>query len=645
MSLKTGKPTATHNIRSQFWLSCIGQSAPIFSQLGIMVLMVLQGNWLYTILLTPGLIATSALSISNLMTSLKTTHSINQHSDEGVSEDSTAYPLGSMNVGAPLNALPPVKLQDIVAGHEAVSLGGFLWQGIIHHWLINKDPPKSSDSKADEYYLTMLGSSTQGGFCLNLPKQGPHALVAGTTGSGKSVLLQDWCLSLDCKLPPQCVNFIFLDFKGGSAFNLLSKLPHCVGSVSDLNLETSVRAIKALELELKRREQIVADQGVTSFEQLDDPPARLLVVIDEFQALRQQLPDYMDHLVQLASLGRSLGIHLIVCSQSTLGQVSTQMKANMNLNISLRVRDTIQSNELLGSNCAALISPNSPGLGFYTDGEQLTGFYCASCEQAGEIIRQIEQATRFCMLPSPCKLFTAPLPQVLSSSARLHTIALAHWECGKACICLGLSDDGVELYDCLLTLEHNLVIIGGPGRGKSNLIGLVLSQLKKLGSSNRTSGRDIELIYGRFDSNGYHEQSYSYNHCEQASSSNSSNEEPMPPCHTNNRFSNHLTFWLLDDADELLDPLNQDPLAQRLHLALNNPEVQVVISLKSIRRLREPDQFPYQIIFPSGQRAEDVMAGIPPKLLQTIPSSSNSTPGRAILLNHGQATILQCSQK
>lgn len=157
--------------------------------------------------------------------------------------------------------------------------------------------------------------------------------------------------------PPDRLHFVFLDFKGGSAFSVIERLPHTVGSVCDLDLNHAVRALRALELELRRREHLVAAERVGSIGQLQSPPPSLIVVIDEFHALNNQLPDYVDRLVRIASLGRSLGMHVIACTQNPLGQVSADMKANMALNICLRVRDGLQSIELLGDGRAASHQP------------------------------------------------------------------------------------------------------------------------------------------------------------------------------------------------------------------------------------------------------------------------------------------------
>jgi DNA segregation ATPase FtsK/SpoIIIE, S-DNA-T family len=624
------------------YLKVIGSVGPVLAQLGIIALLLFQRNWFYVIVLAPSIVANIAMCINNFFEQAQPTiaqdhRKTQQHRDtfNGFSYQATTH-----DCNFDLKALPSLRLDQIIAGHEAVDSGGFLWQGIVHNWLICNGSC-NSQSIDEKFYSAVLGSTIDGNFCLNILKQGPHALVAGTTGSGKSVFLQDWCLYLACKLPPNLLNFIFLDFKGGAAFNQLSRLPHCVGSVSDLNLQTAARAIRSIELELKHREQLIAEHGATSIDQLKHPPARLLVIVDEFNALRQQLPDYMEHLVQLSSLGRSLGMNLIACTQNPIGQVSAQMKANMNLNISLRVRDALQSQELLGSNIAATISPRTPGIGFYCDGDEIQGFRCASCNNLDNIVEQVLLANRFCQEPTIPTLFTSPLPKVLCAPRSENTKTLTHWNQKTAYVYLGKMDDGVRHHDCMLPIVGNVAIIGGSRRGKSTLIELIHSQLLSIITKPHSSQGEICLIVGHynndhpneqifyFDRNGHINNNHALEH-----DSRSSDNTPRSPM---------LTFWLLDDGDELLDPFNNNSTAQRLRKALRNTQIQVIVCTQSARKIREPELFPTQIVFPSGQRSEDLMAGISTSILQTFDTNDASIPGRAILIRNGHNSLLQCS--
>ena len=152
---------------------------------------------------------------------------------------------------------------------------------------------------------------------------------------------------------PEHLNFVFLDFKGGSAFRKLERLPHTVGSVCDLDLAHAVRALRALEAELTRREQLSAAVHASDIRDMVNPPPRLIVVIDEFHALKDQLPDYVNRLVRIASLGRSLGMYLIACTQNPMGQVSADMKANMSVSICFTGFGTVCNH----ASCLAMVVP------------------------------------------------------------------------------------------------------------------------------------------------------------------------------------------------------------------------------------------------------------------------------------------------
>ncbi|BDR54457.1 DNA segregation ATPase and-like proteins [Bombiscardovia apis] len=622
-------------------LTMFAQTSPILAQVGMIVLMGAQGNWLYAALLAPSVLAAAAMSLVQIL---------NQRQETGNGGTRTGTPRTLHSplpheaqedeaLLAQLGELPVSDVESLLAASQVVPQGGALWQGIVGEWL-KQDSQAHNGGDDPDRYSVKLGSASEGSFELDLPRQGPHALVAGTTGSGKSVLLQDWCLALAGKLPPSAINFIFLDFKGGSAFSQLSRLPHTVGSVSDLNLEAAARAIDGIERELKRREQLVANEGVSSTADLPCPPARLMVVIDEFQALRQQLPDYMDHLVQLASLGRSLGMNLVACTQNPMGQVSTQMKANMNLSISLRVRDSLQSKELLGTSCAAQISPHTPGVGLYSDGDQLKAFRCAYCANPDALVEHICIAAHFSAIEPATALFTPALPKVLSASCRDSLSSLITWKNGNPCLVLGLADDGVRLEPCCLPLHGNIAIIGAAGRGKTTLLQLMCAQLAGL-AAQTSLHQALHLTYS--DCTGRtaeHRQIRVPPRREPAGigkarvARQKALAPPLAP----------RSIWLLDGADDLMDPFNQDPLATRLQEAVADPARTVLVSLESTRYLRQPERFPTQIIFPSGQRADDLMAGIPSPLVQRLDSNVASIAGRAVLIKQGKSQLIQCSQ-
>ncbi|MFD8538152.1 FtsK/SpoIIIE domain-containing protein [Streptomyces rubrogriseus] len=218
--------------------------------------------------------------------------------------------------------------------------------------------------------MAVIGESYDGPFGIDMRKDGPHGLIAGTTGSGKSELLQTIVAALAVANTPENMTFVLVDYKGGSAFKDCVKLPHTVGMVTDLDAHLVERALESLGAELKRREHILAAADAKDIEDYQDlvrrdpshaPVPRLLIVIDEFASMVRDLPDFVTGLVNIAQRGRSLGIHLLLATQRPSGVVSPEIRANTNLRIALRVTDGGESSDVIDSPEAGHISKNTPG--------------------------------------------------------------------------------------------------------------------------------------------------------------------------------------------------------------------------------------------------------------------------------------------
>lgn len=185
---------------------------------------------------------------------------------------------------------------------------------------------------------------------------GPHGLVAGTTGSGKSELLQSYIASLAVNFHPHDVAFVLIDYKGGGMANLFKDLPHLIGTITNLGGNQTTRALVSIQSELKKRQAILGEHGVNHIDsyqklyhnkQADEPLPHLIIIVDEFAELKKEQPEFMRELVSAARVGRSLGVHLILATQKPAGVVDDQIWSNSKFKICLKVQDPGDSKEVI----------------------------------------------------------------------------------------------------------------------------------------------------------------------------------------------------------------------------------------------------------------------------------------------------------
>lgn len=194
---------------------------------------------------------------------------------------------------------------------------------------------------------------------------GPHGLIAGTTGSGKSELIQSYILSLAVNFHPYDVAFLLIDYKGGGMANLFAKLPHLLGVITNLDKVQSMRALESIQAELDKRQRLFAENHVNHIDQYQKlykegkvtaPMPHLFMISDEFAELKAEQPEFMDKLISTARIGRSLGIHLILATQKPAGVVDDQIWSNSNFKIALKVAEKEDSKEVLKTVDAAMIT-------------------------------------------------------------------------------------------------------------------------------------------------------------------------------------------------------------------------------------------------------------------------------------------------
>ncbi len=255
---------------------------------------------------------------------------------------------------------------DLLGGAEPVVRAWHESGSVSRNW-------KTGDEREPISLAAVIGQSPDGPAVIDLRTHGPHALVGGTTGAGKSEFLQTWIMSMAATISPDRLTFLLVDYKGGAAFAECVDLPHTVGLVTDLSPHLVRRALASLKAELHHREELLAAHGakdLITMERRSDPaaPPVLVIVIDEFAALAADVPEFVDGVIDVAQRGRSLGLHLVMATQRPAGVITDNLRANTNLRIALRMADESDSTDVLGVSDAAFFAAETPGRGAFKVG-------------------------------------------------------------------------------------------------------------------------------------------------------------------------------------------------------------------------------------------------------------------------------------
>ncbi|WP_127841692.1 FtsK/SpoIIIE domain-containing protein [Actinomyces wuliandei] len=392
-------------------------------------------------------------------------------------------------------ALGTVTCQTSGPGGSGGRASGVPEQVVLTELLDDLDPAGVSESWQRQERLTatgqeaprleaVLGIGSDGPVRADLVAHGPHALLAGTTGSGKSELLVSWLLQLALGTSPARLTLVLVDYKGGAAFGLLASLPHTAGVLTDLDPSGTQRALSSLQAEVRRRERLLSSHAAKDILSLPSQVRvpHLVIAIDEFATLAASHTDILDTLVRLAAQGRSLGIHLILSTQRPQGAVSPAIRTNTALRACLRVLDAADSRDVLGHEGAARL-PHHPGrvLIHGTDAPDtgaLQAPWCGTEEQVESLVGLVTAAAQG--HEAAWRPWAAPLParvdrdQALSlASSRSYQRDTSTQALERALtILLGLTDlpEDQSLGLWYWDSQRPLLVLGSPGSGRTTTV-------------------------------------------------------------------------------------------------------------------------------------------------------------------------------
>lgn len=274
-------------------------------------------------------------------------------------------------------SLAPIRINEV--SEEASlpeSLGFFdMYKARNTEELAIEDRWRNAD--VSKSLASPLGAVSGGGvFSLDLHEKGhgPHGLIAGTTGSGKSEFIMSYILSMAVNYSPNDIAFVLIDYKGGGMANAFVDLPHTAGIITNLGGNQIKRSMSSIQSEIRRRQRVLKEASFAANVDVKDineyyklykrgvvtePMPHLLMIFDEFAELKSQEPEFMANVISAARIGRSLGVHLILATQNPSGVVNDQIWSNTNFRVCLKVPDRSVSKEVLKRDEAAYIT--NPG--------------------------------------------------------------------------------------------------------------------------------------------------------------------------------------------------------------------------------------------------------------------------------------------
>lgn len=508
---------------------------------------------------------------------------------------------------------------------------------------------------------------------LDLARDGPHVLVGGTTGAGKSELLVALVLSCALDQPPERLAVLLVDFKGGTGLGPVARLPHVVDHVSDLDPGTARRLLVGVRAEVRRRERILAAAGARDLDDLDPAdaatPPRLLVVVDELRALVDDVPDAPATLARLAAVGRALGIHLVLATQRPAGAVGADLRANISLRVALRVTDDADSIDVVDVPDAARIDPRTPGRALVRSGSGLERVQVARAlargtrpalrladapsgwrpgapaapDDVAAWVRAAREAAGLDVSAAPGAVVRRPdVPWLPALPATVTSADLARDELPADRIPLALTDEPADQrrgIACWAPDEGHLLVLGGPRSGRT-------TTLLRVGAAALLAGRTVHAI-------GLPPWAIDQlEHVGGALGTVTSPDEPRVAAHLLRLLTDRgrpttaettrLPVLLVDGLDAALDSLgrlHRGAGADLLTAAWRGSTRHLALAASGEVRstvLTHAAAFRDRIVLPVPDAGLDLLAGVPSAL-----AGGRSDPGRAVHLAGERATLCQ----
>ncbi len=365
---------------------------------------------------------------------------------------------------------------------------------------------------------------------------GPHGLIAGTTGSGKSELLQTYLLSLAVSFSPDDVNFFIIDYKGGGMGDVLADLPHCSGVISNLSGRQIKRALISIKSENLRRQSLLSQNKISHVEEyqklyregkVTESMPHLLLVVDEFAELKREEPEFMQEIISISQVGRSLGVHLILSTQKPAGCVDDKIWSNTRFRLCLRVADRQDSMDMLHRPDAAYLTEAGRGYMQVGNDEMFLLFQAGYCKApylpgsrnkaetallsaTGQRLvlpkgaKQEQKKQLVCIrdyIQNMAKRICYQRARELWVPELADTIILKEAVGNDAGICIGVCDDPKQQSRFPLFYQQqsdgHLCLCAGPATGKSTFLQTFLWQL-----SMQHSPQEVQFVIAASDAAG-----------------------------------------------------------------------------------------------------------------------------------------------